>query len=473
MISSARTSLRVGLERTLIRTARRPLARHPSRTYTTVSAAQRHLSAAAAVPAFDSSSFDDPDRLFQKISLEQIHALAAQRPTPLRLADMYKYGRGEDPKQRLRNAQFLHRELPIRIAQRAVDLLTLPHGLSTAEPIRKVASMYLEYMVEMQKFPVPTTYEEEEEFTKLISGFVWNRTTIPTSIARGVTLWRKSLHNKKVPAEVEQEMEEALYRFFTARVGLRLLTEHHVLSSKGNSERKAAVLDCMQLFKGEKIDVGCIKSDLDVVYEVKRVAALVREQTMMYLELAQLDKECPEIIIVDCNKEREPFTFVPHHLHYIVSELLKNSIRATLRHGLNEPIKVVIAKGAEDVTIKIADRGGGIPRSRMSTIWKFSHSTKQDAELETEFGADGVSGASIRGFGLPLARIYARYLGGELTLKSTEGYGLDTYLYLPCLGDSCEHLPLRVRHSPGELDSMPTMFDERVDQIKKQWKKGG
>ena len=69
---------------------------------------------------------------------------------------------------------------------------------------------------------------------------------------------------------------------------------------------------------------------------------------------------------------------------------------------------------------------------------------------------DAGSGAKIRGFGLPLARIYARYFGGELTLKSTEGYGLDAYLHLPMLGTSCERLPLRVRDSPGALVSLPS-----------------
>ena len=115
-----------------------------------------------------------------------------------------------------------------------------------------------------------------------------------------------------------------------------------------------------------------------------------------------------------------------------------------------------MAQGEEDVTIKIADRGGGIPRSRMQTIWKFAHSTAQDDALnDGAFGTDEVLGARIRGFGLPLARIYARYFGGELTLKSTEGYGLDAYLYLPRLGECGENLPLRVRASPGEMDSTP------------------
>ena len=125
------------------------------------------------------------------------------------------------------------------------------------------------------------------------------------------------------------------------------------------------------------------------------------------------------------------------------------------KEGEIEPIRLVIVKGEEDVTIKVEDRGGGIPRSKMATIWQFAHSTAGDDESTSDFGVDEVTGARIRGFGLPLARIYARYLGGELTLKSMEGYGLDAYLHLPRLGDSCENLPLPVKFSPGELYSDP------------------
>ena len=115
----------------------------------------------------------------------------------------------------------------------------------------------------------------------------------------------------------------------------------------------------------------------------------------------------------------------------------------------------MVAKGEEDVTIKVCDRGGGIPRSGLAKIWKFAHSTASEGEMESEFGVDEVTGTKIRGYGLPLARIYARYLGGELTLKSTEGHGLDAYLHLPRLGDSCENLPLSVIRSPGDRVSLP------------------
>ena len=134
------------------------------------------------------------------------------------------------------------------------------------------------------------------------------------------------------------------------------------------------------------------------------------------------------------------------------------------------PIRLIVAKGAEDVTIKIADRGGGMPRSLMRRIWTFAHSTlkneKRPEEEKCDFEKDEFTGRHIRGFGLPVTRIYARYFGGEVTIKSMEGYGVDAYLYLPVLGVACENLPQRVIRSPGNLDSRQTgelLDDEGFD----------
>jgi pyruvate dehydrogenase kinase 2/3/4 len=441
-----------------------PLARSLKQQLELLYKNNRHLSSLASV----SSILDDPD-LFSEVNAISLQKLASQRPTPLRLADMYKYGRGTDTAQRLRNAQFLYKELPIRVAQRAVDLLTFPHGLSQAEPIRQVAALYLQYLHMLQTAPMPTTVPLEEAYTDLLQQLILDRTSIPVSIARGVRVWRQQ--NPAAAAEHYQDMEDELYRFFTARVGLRFLIEHHVLSS-GRRESTAALRVVTNMFPPDDDDdfLGCIQTNCDVVKEIRKVAGLVQRQTVEYYSSTQGEDSSdstlyPEIEIVDCNsKQNDDFTYVPHHLHYIVAELLKNSVRATMRHhhehtperGLPLPkIKVVIAKGDEDVTIKICDRGGGIPRSRMQTIWKFDHSTASKNELDSDFGTDALSGARVQGFGLPLARIYARYFGGELTLKSCEGHGLDAYVYLPRLGDSCENVPLRVRDSPGAGDSMP------------------
>lgn len=54
----------------------------------------------------------------------------------------------------------------------------------------------------------------------------------------------------------------------------------------------------------------------------------------------------------------------------MIFELLKNSMRALVeRYGVDHDaypeIKMIFAEGKEDITIKISDEGGGIPRSGM------------------------------------------------------------------------------------------------------------
>jgi len=431
----------------------------------------------------------DPETLLKTLGMkaEDVWDWAQRKPTPLRLADMYKYA--ANPDFRIPNAVFLHTELPIRIAQRAVDLLTLPFGLSEAAPIRQVACTYIRYLHTLLSTPVPKTVAEEEHFTQVLQSFVLDRSSIPHAIAEGLAIWQSQEldHGAKPDPERYHEMEEALYRFFTARVGLRFLTEHHVLSNPRlqDAEEPSDLRQVTCMFEQDAHDqadtVGCIQSHTDLAKEVKRVADLVREQCA-----AEWGRPAPPIEIVNCtttdNKHDDEFTYVPHHLQYMMMELLKNSVRATLRHqerhgakaaGL---IRVVLVKGAEDVTIKVADKAGGIPRSRMAQIWKFAHSTDVDGSSTADPNAPmlshSVSGAQLRGFGLPITRIYARYFGGELTLKSMEGYGLDAYLHLPRLGKSGEHLPSRVRASPGELDSLPLSSSSSISSYGRFWSMG-
>lgn len=454
-----------------------------------------------------------------KVSMDELLALASCHPTPLSLADMYRYGakptttspntnknkQSQDPNKfidivRLRNAQFLHRELPIRIAQRAIDLLTLPHGLNRTREVQSIANTYLQYLQQLRDFPVPTNQESEKEFTNALKSIILDRHSIPMAIARGLQSLKDE---RKAPVDARRlaEMEEALNRFFTARVGLRFLTEHHVLS--GNDENSDALyrqqLEAeggLELLEDENYALsswensdscGCIQKNCDPVKEVKRTVARVTRLCRESYGIA------PEIEVVDCTPDKDAglnFTYVPHHLRYMLAELLKNSCRATVRSylsGVNTqkedhskhhddpdggihdaptlpPIKIVVTKGAEDVTIKIADRGGGMPRSLTQRIWTFAHSTLskegRSREDKYDFGKDDFTGGHIRGFGLPLARIYARYFGGEVTIKSMEGYGVDAYLYLPVLGMACENLPQRVIRSPGNLDS--SHIDDKI-----------
>ena len=141
------------------------------------------------------------------------------------------------------------------------------------------------------------------------------------------------------------------------------------------------------------------------------------------------------------------FPYVPSHISYILVELVKNSMRATVEsHGVDlmPNIKIIIADGEknEDVVIKVSDEGGGIPRSNMNRIWSYLFTTADPSVLNAILNNhDDVRDFDMQiplaglGYGLPIARNYARYFGGDLTIMSMEAYGTDSYIYLSRLND--------------------------------------
>ena len=274
----------------------------------------------------DSDTFGSSENF---ISKSELKALASKRSTALSLAQMYRYASSDvHTGQRLRNAQFLHRELQIRLAQRVIELQTLPCGLGRTGEILDVIHTYLRYLQRLSDFQCPQTDEEEMEFTQLLQSFVLDRKSIPQAVSRGVNSLRdhrrETLTNRRV-----LEMEVALSRFFTARVGLRFLTEHHVLSAPYcTNELKLYIQDEDNDFDAVIPFRGCIQKDCNPVEEVRKVAADVMRKCRKKFDKA------PEIDIVDCSKNSshgDVFTYVPMHLQYILTELLKNSCRYTLK----------------------------------------------------------------------------------------------------------------------------------------------
>ena len=67
----------------------------------------------------------------------------------------------------------------------------------------------------------------------------------------------------------------------------------------------------------------------------------------------------------------------------------------------------MVVKGGEDLTIKIADEGGGIPRSKIDLLFNYMYSTAPKP------GVGGQAPIAGFGYGLPLSRLYARYFQGK------------------------------------------------------------
>ncbi|KAJ3191755.1 hypothetical protein HK101_007430 [Irineochytrium annulatum] len=151
------------------------------------------------------------------------------------------------------------------------------------------------------------------------------------------------------------------------------------------------------------------------------------------------------------------FLYVPSHLHHMLFELLKNSLRAVIeRFGTDSEtfpdVEVVMTAGEEDICIKISDEGGSVPNSRMPLLWTYSYtsvdrnvldSQHDVCESTTDAGSflDSVtpphhhasaapSPLAGFGYGLKLSRLNARYFGGDLRLVNMEGLGMSAYLHL-------------------------------------------
>ncbi|KAG5187839.1 branched-chain alpha-ketoacid dehydrogenase [Tribonema minus] len=357
-----------------------------------------------------------------------IQRLAKEQTTRLSLRDLHSFSDGADPKLRIQQAAFLHRELPIRFAQRAVELQNLPFGLSEKKAVKDAAGWYKEIVLRLMAFPEPATAEQEEQYGNMLASLLLAHAQVPQALSKGVM----ELKASGALTLVEQHrVDQILNSFFLSRIALRFLIEQYIASKRHRPGFR-----------------GMIQSECSPVEVAHKAAADVARLCRYHLGFA------PEVQVF--GKPHHTFTAVPSHLYYIMCELLKNSCRATAVHfgavgedgsrrPLNglvlPPIKVIVARGREDMAIKVMDEGGGIKRSDLQHVWSymFSSAPQPRRQLEAELDAASTSDASGGhgtfafagyGMGLPLSRLYARYFGGSLKLRPMEGYGTDAYLHL-------------------------------------------
>jgi len=355
-----------------------------------------------------------------------IESLAQQPLTPMSLKALYKFGDNPSLEVFLKSAQFLHRELPVRFAQRIVMLQNLPHGLGDHQPIVKLWKWYARIIHEMLEMPKPDNNQRLHRFTCLVASINLDFLSMPIAVAKGMLEWRQHNGFDRVKW---QDIDEALDRVFMRRLASTFLIDHYVAAESHRPD-----------FAGV-IQKHC--SPVEVAeHAAKNVELLVRQALGC----------CPEIFVL--GSKSQTFTYVPDHLFFILNELLKNSCRAVIEQHANlgmglPPIKVIISRGEEDIAIKIEDEGGGMRRSDMDYIWSYNFSTAEtpievrNAVLDQEkFGSLRCERSSLFGYGmgLPHSRLHARYFGGDLHLESMEGYGTDAYVHIPCLGVKAENL---------------------------------
>ncbi|GAB4825638.1 hypothetical protein Ancab_008512 [Ancistrocladus abbreviatus] len=354
---------------------------------------------------------------FSKTLIDEVQRWGSMKQTGVTLRYMMEFGSKPTDKNLLISAQFLHKELAIRIARRAIELESLPYGLSQKPAVLKgrgvldvnkiykfqVRDWYLDSFRDLRSFPEIKDKNDELEFTQMIKMIKVRHNNVVPMMALGVQQLKKGM-NPNIVYEDLDEIHQFLDRFYMSRIGIRMLIGQHVALHDPNPPPDR---------------VGYIHTKMSPVEVARNASEDARAICLRQYGCAP-----------DINIYGDPsftFPYVPSHLHLMVFELVKNSLRAVQERFMDAD--------------KVSDEGGGIPRSGLPSIFTYLYSTAENRMDEEALGTGEIVTMAGYGYGIPISRLYARYFGGDLQIISMEGYGTDAYLHLSRLGDSQEPLP--------------------------------
>lgn len=346
--------------------------------------------------------------------------------------------------------------LPTRLAHRIQALRNLPFIVVTNPNVTKIHDNYMHSLSGLLPFvdKEVKTPEDQRGVTQAMSGLLDRHSNTIPLIAKGLLEVRNYVSANTVTSFLDEHLR--------ARIGTRLIAEQHLAlndASQRHSRKDA-----------QSTNVGVIDTAL-------RPADIIRDCESFVGEMVEFKYGVRPTVVIDGVPDTQ-IAYIPSHLEYILTELLKNSFRAVAEEGNeHEPIVVTIApspeypsskpirnedqgerstqsmsvdgldQAAPGVTIRIRDRGGGISPEHYANLWSYGFTT-----FTTEEADDAVSsmtdphmviagagpGGSLAGlgYGLPLSRAYAEYFGGGIAVQSLWGWGTDVYLTLRGVGKS-------------------------------------
>jgi hypothetical protein len=472
----------------------------------------------------------------ENIAEDEIAKLAALRRPPLTLGDLLKYvafgcnhwmesqltyslRHGRPPLSRgalLDSANFTLSLLPARLAYRIQCLRNLPFIVVSNPHVSKIYNNYLHSLSTLLPYQQRriTNLEEEKRFADVLADLVQTHNNTIAILARGFLECRKYVS----PADVTRFLDSHL----RARIGTRLIAEQH-LALHFASQPISDVDPYPPTKAAPPLEKATVSSDQDesnyigVIDTALQPARIIKSCENFVGEICELKYGVRPRVIIG-GEPNASFAYVPVHVEYIITELLKNAFRAVVESGNeHEPIEVTIAAApdvpgnhvqevlerplsdvqgllhgspdagtafspsvnsainnqmlldrqqrlnrdeipvanenirltsgsSQSITIRIRDRGGGIPPEVLPHIWSYSFTTFSEDDLPVgdngnidalnTISGSGSNSSTIAGlgYGLPLSRAYAQYFGGSIAVQSLWGWGTDVYLTLQGVG---------------------------------------
>ncbi|KAF9358758.1 hypothetical protein BGX26_000970 [Mortierella sp. AD094] len=376
-------------------------------------------------------------------------------------------------------ARYARKELPVRLARLIKSTQKLPFIVGTNPYIKQVYKLYYDSFQTITASPKEIKDKEDlDRFAALLQGLVASHADVIPMLSQGFLECQKYMQ--------KDDIKKFLDGVIRSRIGIRLIAEQ-VISLREQRTDSDADEDNDKKKQSKSSSTPKPKDVVGVVHTELRPADLVRTCASFVQELCDINYgSSPEVVI---NGQTDTtFTYVPVHLEYILCELLKNAVRATVEHSqkigrsaldanhfsatkpifssadkgsnsvviINQdddqditkrpnefghpPVEVTIAQGDHEVTIRIRDHGGGISREHFDSVFDYSFTTVKNENESDAGGSDSPYGVDSIFKGVSRLAMQAG-LGGPI---AGLGFGLPlTRIYAQYFGGDMQLVSLQ------------------------------
>ncbi|CAK9058202.1 unnamed protein product [Durusdinium trenchii] len=354
-------------------------------------------------------------------ALRRVRGLWKEELQPVTLAELWGNSHGTPDEARcLQLARQTQRQIKVRLAQRLQDFLFLPYKAMADPAVRTLYSKYVSAYTIHEEFDDLRRPEDVAKYWISLAEIFEENQNVTTLLGMA----RKRLI--RLDTGLAPSFDHFVSDFLVSRIGTHLLG--------------SAFFQQVPTPAGGKKPAGVAMGVLQPTSPASLLVALVESFKGQH-------PEQPVPVDIQGNTETT-ILYIPGHLRGILREVLHNAMRETASHAEVSgvppaPVKVRINHGRLGVFVVISDEAGGI--SDMSKVWRWGEDPEivmQDAEDSEDEWEDPqalmakaqVAKATMRlplGFGLPLARLTARYFGGDLRMQTLLGHGTNAYIHIP------------------------------------------
>ncbi|ODV86014.1 hypothetical protein CANARDRAFT_184530, partial [[Candida] arabinofermentans NRRL YB-2248] len=403
---------------------------------------------------------------------------------PVSLRHLANFGKKLTKEKLLSSANFVRSELPVRLSLKLKELQKLEYKVINNYHINKVYKSYYLCFNSFRRMGRIETLEENEQFCKFLNDVLNDHLTVLPHLMMGA-LEVSILKNMN-----QLQLDEFMSSMLRSRISRRVIIEQHIMLSRSLNDQNNVIDDENKPpnFIGDNFQFCSSHEHLNNCFNI----------CSNFLQSIYPNLKMPELIIIG---DEVKFQFLTNHLNYIFAEILRNSLKSTIKNflfrnngiqlqELNDlkppPIIVTITQTKKDITFKFQDQGGGMSNEKLSKVWSFGKSPKLASEYLLNFhklpgldlndttttttNTNDLSGMLHNlgqmetsnnfknksmlkslvsrpfeytlGISLPMCKIYTDYWNGELDMFSIEGYGTDVYLKLSKLGSGGDKLQL-------------------------------